>query len=82
MPRDPITILNAKVSRTGAEGGHSYLKGECDYHGKTVAISAIMVDKAEEAQLQDGIQTVTYEASDYTHGVGLLLSNFRLTKEA
>ena len=79
---EKVTIRDAIVIQTGADGGHSYLKGECDYAGKAVSVTALMVDKAEESELSDGIQTVTYESSDFTRGAGLLLSNCRLVKEA
>ena len=81
MAKERVTIRNAIVIETGADGGHRYLKGECDYGGETVSVTALMADKAEEADLGDGIHTVTCESSDFTRGAGLLLSNCRLVKD-
>lgn len=69
-----IQIYSASVLRTGADGGHSYLKGMCFYKGKNELVTALMTDKAEEAKLTDGEFLVSYETSQFTQGAGLLLS--------
>jgi len=82
MTKERVTIRNATVVETGTDGGHRYLKGECDYAGEVVSVTALMADKDEEADLSDGTHGVSYESSDFTRGAGLLLSNCRLVKNA
>ncbi len=74
MAYKTILIQNAKIVRTGAGGGHSYLSGECEYEGKKTSVAALMVNKVEEAKLSEGDVIVKYSRHDYTQGAGLLLS--------
>ena len=82
MAEERVTIRKATVVQTGIDGGHSYLRGECDYAGEVVSVTALMADKDEEADLSDGTHAVSYESSDFTRGAGLLLSNCCLVKNA
>jgi hypothetical protein len=82
MPLRNVTIRDATVVRTGVDGGHRYLKGECDDAGDVVVVTALMANKAEEAKLRPGTHTVAYESADYTPGAGYLLTGCRLITEA
>ncbi len=51
------------------------------YEGRTVAVTALMVNKAEEAKLLNGDSVISFASSSYTHGIGLLLNDCRLAKD-
>ena len=74
MTYKTVLIQNAKIVRTGAGGGHSYLSGECEYEGKKTSVTALMANKVEEDKLSEGEVVVKYSSHDYTQGAGLLLS--------
>ena len=77
-----VAIQEATVVRTGVDGGHRYLKVECDDAGDVVVVTALMANKAEESKLRPVTHTVAYESADYTPGAGYLLTNCRLITEA
>jgi hypothetical protein len=78
MHHQEMEIRRASVVRTGAEGGHAYLQGECEYEGQSVSVAALMESKAEEAKLHEGDVVVQYSSASYTRGAGLLLGGCRL----
>jgi hypothetical protein len=78
MHLQEMKIQRAHVVRTGVDGGHAYLQGECEYEGQRVFVAALMESKAEEANLRDGDLVVQYSSAKYTPGAGLLLGGCRL----
>lgn len=73
MSRQRFVINDATIVETGADGGHRYLKGRCDWSGDVVDVAVLMRDKPEEAKLAEGTVVVSATVSGFARGSGLLL---------
>ena len=73
MSLQRFVISDARILCSGADGGHRYLVGHCDWSGDLVDVAVLMRDKSEETKLTEGTVIVNAIVSDYTPGAGLLL---------
>lgn len=78
MAKQRILITHASVQSSGADGGHSYLSGRCEWLGRDVAVTVLMADRLEESRLVDGETWIISSRFEYTGGAGLLVSEARL----
>ena len=75
-----LHIEDAEVVRTGADGGHAYIKGHCVYQDKLVPVTALMADRTDEAALRPGSLTLSGEMRSFVPGAGLLLHACTVTQ--
>ena len=74
-------LRSASWLSTGADGGHWYLSGFCDYEGSQVKVYAFLADKAEEERIRSlGSDTFALDCPrhDFIRGIGLSLWDCRL----
>lgn len=74
-------VRAATVSSTGADGGHRYLRGRCEWEGSDVDVAVLFASRSDEKALTPGDVVVEATVSDFTKGTGLLLSDARLVSD-
>ncbi|XZE35734.1 hypothetical protein SH501x_001274 [Pirellulaceae bacterium SH501] len=71
-------IYKAHVTRTGADGGHRYLQGRCEWEGSESDVTVLFASRNDELALSDGEAYVVATVANFVKGAGLLLFDAKL----